>query len=282
MNAILKPAAVRQLRERSRGHANGPITRLMSPGGLGEYVKPFVFLDSFNIRPGSAPMGGMHPHSGIATITVVLSGAMDYADSTGARGTLAQGGVEWMRAGGGVWHGGGATGGSGIQGFQLWVALPPEQENGPADSQYLEPEQVPSHGPARVILGSYGNVHSIIDTGMPMTYLHVRLKDGEQWRYAPPAGHTVGWVAVASGKLHAAGAVLQQEIALFEESEAALDFIAEGETEFVLGSAIKHPHPLVLGYYSVHTSADALQRGEAGIERVRLQLNNQTLRTARA
>jgi redox-sensitive bicupin YhaK (pirin superfamily) len=105
MNAILKPAAVRQLRERSRGHTNGPITRLMSPGDLGEYVKPFVFLDNFNIRPGSAPMGGMHPHSGIATITVVLSGAMDYADSTGAKGTLTQGGVEWMRAGGGVWHG---------------------------------------------------------------------------------------------------------------------------------------------------------------------------------
>lgn len=274
MNAILKPAAVRQLRERSRGHTNGPVTRLMSPGGLGEYVKPFVFLDNFNIRPGSAPMGGMHPHSGIATITVVLSGAMDYADSTGAKGTLAQGGVEWMRAGGGVWHGGGAMVGTGIQGFQLWVALPPEQENGPADSQYLEPEQVPSEGPARVILGRYGNVHSIIDTGMPMNYLHVRLKDGEQWRYAPPAGHTLGWVAVASGKLHAAGAVLQEEIALFEESEAALDFIAEGETEFVLGSAIKHPHPLVLGYYSVHTSADALQRGEAGIERIRMQLNN--------
>jgi redox-sensitive bicupin YhaK (pirin superfamily) len=273
MNAILQPAAVRQIRERCRGRANGPIVRLMSPGGLGEHLKPFVFLDSFNIRPDSAPMGGMHPHSGIATITVVLSGAMDYADSTGASGTLAEGGVEWMRAGGGVWHGGGATRGAGIQGFQLWVALPPAQENGPADSQYLEPEQVPATGPARVILGSYGEAHSSIATGMPINYLHVRLKDGERWRYTPPAGHDVAWVAVASGKLHAAGAVLQQEIALFEESEAALDFISEGETEFVLGSAIKHPHPLVLGYYSVHTSAAALQRGEAGIERIRTQLN---------
>lgn len=272
MNAVIQTTS-RQLAERCRGRSSGPITRLMSPGGLGEHLKPFVFLDAFNLRPGSAPVGGMHPHSGIATITVVLSGAMDYADSTGASGTLAEGGVEWMRAGGGVWHGGGATSGSGIRGFQLWVALPPEQENGPADSQYLEPSQVPSIGPARVILGSYGQATSSINTGMPMNYLHVRLKDGERWRYTPPAGHTVGWVAVASGKLHTAGVVLQDEIALFEESEAALDFIAEGGTEFVLGSAIKHPHPLVLGYYSVHTSADALQRGEAGIERIRTQLN---------
>lgn len=275
MNAVLKPnAASRGVSSRSRGRTTGPITRLMSPSGLGERAKPFVFLDNFDIQPNSDAMSNMHPHSGIATVTVILGGAMDYSDSTGAQGTLTEGGVEWMRAGGGVWHRGGATGGLGIKGFQLWVALPPEQENSPANSQYLDPSQVPVDGPARVILGSYGSAHSLIETGMPMTYLHVRLKDGEQWRYVPPADHTVAWVAVASGKLRVADTTVQDEIALFEESEAAIDFTAEGDTEFVLGSAIKHPHELVLGYYSVHTSADALQRGEAGIERIRKQIKN--------
>jgi hypothetical protein len=42
--------------------------------------------------------------------------------------------------------------------------------------------------------------------------------------------------------------------------------IAQGETELVIGSAVKHPHPLVCGNYSVHTSREALMRGEAGIE----------------
>ena len=37
---------------------------------------------------------------------------------------------------------------------------------------------------------------------------------------------------------------------------------------FVLGSAIKHPHDLVLGHYSVHTSAAALEHGEAEIQRI--------------
>jgi len=41
---------------------------------------------------------------------------------------------------------------------------------------------------------------------------------------------------------------------------------------FVLGSAIKHPHPLVLGYYSVHTSEKALAQGEAEISRIGRQL----------
>jgi hypothetical protein len=83
----------------------------------------------------------------------------------------------------------------------------------------------------------------------------------------------VAWVALAAGgKLHAAGTVLEQEIALFEDGGGAIDVLAEGDTDFVLGSAPRHPHPLVLGYYSVHTSADALQRGEAQIEQIRQQL----------
>ena len=71
--------------------------------------------------------------------------------------------------------------------------------------------------------------------------------------------------------MHAGGAVLESEIGVFEEGEGALDFVAEGDTEFVLGSAARHPHDLVLGYYSVHTSAEALARGEAGIETIRKQ-----------
>jgi redox-sensitive bicupin YhaK (pirin superfamily) len=274
MNAVLNPSpAVRQLRQRTRGHKKAWFTRLMSPSGLGEMAKPFVFLDDFDLAPSGAPAAGLHPHSGIATVTVVRSGAMDYVDTTGARGTLGSGGVEWMRAGGGVWHGGAAAPGAPVRGFQLWLALPPEQENGPAESRYIAPEQVPAAGPARVVLGSYEGATSPIGTGTEVNYLHVSLADGQRWRYTPPAGHDVAWVALAAGgKLHAAGTVLEQEIALFEDGGGAIDFLAQGGTDFVLGSAPRHPHPLVLGYYSVHTSADALQRGEAQIEQIRQQL----------
>jgi len=35
-----------------------------------------------------------------------------------------------------------------------------------------------------------------------------------------------------------------------------------------MGSAIKHPYPLVLGNYSVHTSRATLAQGEAEIDRI--------------
>ncbi|WP_163997455.1 pirin family protein [Pyxidicoccus caerfyrddinensis] len=271
---------VRELLYRTSGHPHGPITRLMSPGDLGELIKPFVFLDLFGFdgRYAPTPMDfGWHPHSGIATVTVMLEGSVRYAETTGKEGILPVGSVEWMRAGGGVWHTGAPELGR-VRGFQLWVALPPELENAANASHYVMPEDVPTEGPARVILGAYGGLRSPI-AAPPMNYLSVSLKAGERWTYHPPQGHTVAWVAVHEGVLRAPSPIPSGELAIFEPSERSIDFVAEGATIFVLGSAAKHPHDLVLGNYSVHTSAGALRQGEAEIRRIGHQLRaNGTLR----
>jgi redox-sensitive bicupin YhaK (pirin superfamily) len=265
----------REIVHRTRGHQGGPITRLMSPGDLASLIKPFVFLDLFDFEGAEGPPMdlGWHPHSGIATVTVVLDGAARYAETTGNTGVLPAGSVEWMRAGGGVWHTGTAEPGR-LRGFQLWVALPPEMENAESASHYVMPSDVPVEGPARVILGSHGRSTSLI-AAPPMTYLAVSLKDGERWSYAPPAGHDVAWVAVMDGSLRASSRVDAGELAIFESSEAPIDFVAEGRTRFVLGSAQRHPHDLVLGNYSVHTSAEALRRGETEIRRIGRELRGQ-------
>jgi redox-sensitive bicupin YhaK (pirin superfamily) len=261
---------------RTRGDTHGPITRLMSPGDLGEHLKPFVFLDLFSFASNGGQKGfGMHPHSGIATLTFTMEGDVVYEDTTGKAGLLPSGGVEWMRAGNGVWHKGGAANDIRIRGFQLWVALPPAEENAPAQSIYLAPAQVPQAGPARVLLGRYGSAQSLIPAPSDMNYLAVQLKDGERWRYVPPAGHTVAWLAVNTGQLSVGETVSAGELVIFEESNQAIDFIAEGDATFVLGSAVKHPHDLVMGYYSVHTSESALAQGEAEIQRIGMRLQSE-------
>lgn len=266
----------RAIVHRTRGSTHGPITRLVSPGDLGEFLKPFVFLDLFGFKPEPGHRGfGMHPHSGIATLTFMIEGDVGYEDTTGKQGVLPAGGIEWMRAGNGVWHDGAPAGGSPVSGFQLWVALPAAEENAPAQSLYLAPSQVPQEGPARVLLGRYGKAQSAIPAPASMNYLAVRLQDGERWRYTPPAGHTVAWVAVNAGRLDAGGPVGTGELAVFEESGEAIDFVAHGDTAFVLGSAVKHPHELVMGRYSVHTSKAALDRGEAEIRRIGARLREE-------
>jgi redox-sensitive bicupin YhaK (pirin superfamily) len=253
---------------KTRGRGRGGITRLVSPSDIGERIKPFVFLDRFEIAPGPGGLIGIHPHSGIATLTTVLHGGMFYEDTTGKTGKVPTGGLEWMKAGSGVWHDGGGIPGEVLRGFQLWVALPAEQENSAPESQYIDPEQVQSEGPVRVILGSYGAAHSVIRAPEGINYFHVHLKDGESWSYLPPAGHNVAWLAVDGGRLRATERIDAGELAVFEEGNAPIELKAVGDTSFVLGSAVKHPHPLVLGNYSVHTSEKALAQGEAEIERI--------------
>jgi redox-sensitive bicupin YhaK (pirin superfamily) len=263
--------AQRPLAVRSAGSSRGGIRRLLSPGDIGQLIKPFVFLDLFQLGANGSKMG-MHPHSGIATVTVVLDGAIAYTETTGSEGVVPAGGVEWMSAGGGVWHDGGAVPGQPVTGFQLWLALPEDDENGPTQSQYLSPQQVESHGPARVIIGNHGGASSLIRPRAPINYLHVTLADGERWTYTPPPGHDVAWLALASGALHTAGTLLEGEVAVFDEGEGAIEVVARGRTEFVLGSAPRHPHALVTGHYSVHTSGQALARGEQEIARIGAQL----------
>jgi hypothetical protein len=79
----------------------------------------------------------------------------------------------------------------------------------------------------------------------------------------------VAWLAVAEGTLLVDELSLQREMAVFEGGNARIDVVARGATELVIGSAVKHPYPLVCGDYSVHTNAEALRRGEAGIEAAR-------------
>jgi redox-sensitive bicupin YhaK (pirin superfamily) len=259
----------RRIVYRTRGHAHGPISRLMSPGDLGEHLKPFVFLDHFQTQAAAPVKFGAHPHSGIATLTTFLEGGATYADSTGQSGVLTAGSVEWMRAGRGVWHTGAPVPGQVMRGYQLWLALPQALELAEPESLYLDPARIVSEGPARVLLGAYRGKSGPIPLPVSITYLHVRLQAGEPWTYQPGEDHDVAWLAVNRGRLKAGDLVLEDELAMFEEGQGAIDLVADGPTEFVIGSAAKHPHPLVKGSYSVHTSAQALAEGEGRIVELR-------------
>lgn len=252
------------------GH--GPITRLMSPSDLGQLLKPFVFLDIFEVSGDAIhAMSNMplHPHSGIATVTVFTEGSVHYNDPDNGEGTIGYGGVEWMRAGGGIWHGKELTAAKvpRIQGFQLWITLPPELENGEPESRYLNSVGANEGQPFHLILGNYQGVQSPVPAPKDINYLLVTLKPGESWAYEPPAGHSVGWIALAKGTLNAGDVIQAGEMITFDSGEASINLQASGleDSVFVLGSAVPHPYPLHLGYYSVHTNDLALEAGERRI-----------------
>ena len=89
---------------------------------------PFLLLDDFrNDRPDDYRAGfPWHPHRGIETITYVLAGTVEHADSLGNSGAISAGDVQWMTAGRGIIHQEMPQGDPAgrMHGFQLWANLP--------------------------------------------------------------------------------------------------------------------------------------------------------------
>lgn len=90
------------------------------PGGPAR-TDPFLVLseDVFTV-----PGFDWHPHRGMETVTYVVDGALEHADSTGGSGILQAGDVQWMTAGRGITHREQAHGSRPVHTLQLWVDLP--------------------------------------------------------------------------------------------------------------------------------------------------------------
>lgn len=142
-------------------------------------------------------------------------------------------------------------------------------------SKYIESSETQTVGPAHIIVGNYQGVQSSVPAPTGINYLLVTLSPGERWKYEPPTGHSVGWIALAKGSLKSQSTIDAGEMVIFESGELEITLESSGETDavFVMGSASPHPYDLHMGYYSVHTSSEALRLGEQRIVELGRRLN---------
>jgi len=125
---------------------------------------PFLLLDDFrNDRPEDYRAGfPWHPHRGIETVTYVLAGSVEHADSLGNRGTIGAGDVQWMTAGSGIIHQEMPAGDRDgrMHGFQLWANLPATLKMTPPRYQEVKDAEIPEVTDddgtrVRVVCGSF-------------------------------------------------------------------------------------------------------------------------------
>ena len=127
----------------------GAGVRLRRAFGFGDTADfdPFLLFDDFrNDRPEDYRAGfPWHPHRGIETITYVLAGTVDHADSLGNAGSISAGDVQWMTAGSGIIHQEMPKGDSAgrMHGFQLWANLPAALKMTPPRYQEVASADIP-------------------------------------------------------------------------------------------------------------------------------------------
>lgn len=135
-------------------------------------LDPFLLFDDFrNETPRDFQSGfPWHPHRGIETITYVLSGTVEHADSLGNTGRLGAGDVQWMTAGSGILHQempqGNAHGQ--MHGFQLWANLPRDLKMTAPRYQDVEAKEIPEitdddGTTVRVVVGSFWGKRGPVD-----------------------------------------------------------------------------------------------------------------------
>ena len=164
------------------------LRRAFGFGATGEF-DPFLLLDDFrNDVPAQYQAGfPWHPHRGIETITYVLAGAVDHADSLGNSGTISAGDVQWMTAGNGIVHQEMPKGDSAgrMHGFQLWANLPAAvkmttpryQEVGSADIPVVTDDDGTV---VRVVCGSFWGTRGPVDgIAADPIYLDVSVPPGK-------------------------------------------------------------------------------------------------------
>ncbi len=209
------------------------LRRAFGFGDTGDF-DPFLLLDDFrNERPEDYRAGfPWHPHRGIETITYVLSGTVDHADSLGNKGSIGAGDVQWMTAGSGIIHQEMPQGDPAgrMHGFQLWANLPSSlkmtapryQEVGSADI----PEVVDDDGTAvRVICGEFWGVSGPVDgIAAEPSYLDVRVPPRVSKRLpVPTRRQAFAYVFEGSGRFSGASgpmAVRTEVVGSGETAEA--------------------------------------------------------------
>ena len=217
--ALTRHRPVRSITSAPRGFEGEgfPVRRAFAGVDLAD-LDPFVHLDQMGeveYAPGEPKGTPWHPHRGFETVTYMIDGVFEHADSNGGGGVITNGDTQWMTAGAGILHiekppewlvvSGGL-----FHGLQLWVNLPAAQKFAAPRYQDLRASEValvssPDGGAlVRIIAGDVAGYAGPGSTYTPMTMVHATLSPGARltlpWR---PDYNALAYVLAGQGSVGA-------------------------------------------------------------------------------
>jgi len=162
-----------------------------------DYFDPFLMLDEFGSDNKDDYIGGFppHPHRGIETVTYMLQGEFEHEDSTGAKGRMTSGDVQWMKTGSGIIHSEMPAMSEGkLHGFQLWVNMPAKLKMSKPDYIYIDSDKMQVHidsdKQVKAIAGKFENAEGPLKGhNIEPIYFDIELEKDKDFNFELPSSH---------------------------------------------------------------------------------------------
>ena len=162
-----------------------------------DYIDPFLMLDEFGSENKDDYVAGFppHPHRGIETVTYMLKGKFEHEDSTGAKGTMSSGDVQWMKTGRGIIHSEMPAMSDGqLLGFQLWINMPAKLKKNKPEYIYIKNKELGTYSDdekvVKVIAGKFKDIEGPEKNhNVEPIYFHIVLKNEKEFSCEVPEGH---------------------------------------------------------------------------------------------
>ena len=173
-----------------------------------DYIDPFLMLDEFGSENKDDYVAGFppHPHRGIETVTYMLKGEFEHQDSTGAKGIMSSGDVQWMKTGRGIIHSEMPAMKEGrLLGFQLWINMPSKLKKNKPEYLYIKANDLGEHKDEekviKVIAGKYEEAEGPEKNhNVEPIYFHIILNEEKNFNFKVPSGHNT-FIYLLKGEL---------------------------------------------------------------------------------
>ena len=161
------------------------------------YFDPFLMLDEFGSENKDDYIGVFppHPHRGIETVTYMLRGEFEHEDSTGAKGKMSSGDVQWMKTGRGIIHSEMPAMSAGkLHGFQLWINMPAKLKMSKPKYIYINSKKMKvykdSEKKIKIIAGKFNDIEgSIKNHNVEPIYFDLELEKNKTFYFNLSSTH---------------------------------------------------------------------------------------------
>ncbi len=234
-----------------------PVLRAFA-GDNNDYVSPYVFFDEFGpvkVDPRAKPLRvDAHPHAGIIPTTYFLAGNGHHRDSLNYDFQISKGDFMMFTSGRGAIHME-ETGqklydeGGLYHGFQIWLNMPSKSKFIEPATEVFKPEKMAHLAEkdysATVVLGELFGAKSKVETLFPVFYFHIKLKPGARLSIPTDPQHNA-FMYVINGNVETEGRkeIKQNQVALYERGESAIELFTQNEAEILLLGGRPHNEPV--------------------------------------